>query len=128
MRLGGFLGEKPADDKPKQAIYWRSDGTARSLGRQYGRHEGAVRGLRPGRQLLAGACSWIADSIDFEFGNADRRRQRRRRADRRGAGRSKPSAQARHFRVVTSSLSELFGTRLSAEFGLTAGFSSLDGD
>ena len=31
VRLGGFLGEKAADDKPKQAIYWRSDGTARSL-------------------------------------------------------------------------------------------------
>ena len=33
-----------------------------------------------------------------------------------------------YFNVVTSSLSELFGKRLAAEFGLTAGFSSLDGD
>jgi predicted lipoprotein len=33
-----------------------------------------------------------------------------------------------HFRLVTSSLSGLIGTRMTAEFGLTAGFSSLDGD
>gem|GEM_PF-2602061 len=33
-----------------------------------------------------------------------------------------------YLRVVTSSLSDLFGMRLSAEFGVTAGFSSLDGD
>jgi hypothetical protein len=29
---------------------------------------------------------------------------------------------------VTSTLSALIGTRMTAEFGLTAGFSSLDGD
>ena len=33
-----------------------------------------------------------------------------------------------HFALITSSLSTLIGTRLTAEFGLTAGFSSLDGD
>ena len=33
-----------------------------------------------------------------------------------------------YFALVTSSLSTLIGTRLTAEFGLTAGFSSLDGD
>ena len=33
-----------------------------------------------------------------------------------------------YFGLVTSSLSEMFGTRLSGELGLTAGFSSLDGD
>ena len=33
-----------------------------------------------------------------------------------------------YFKLVTTSLSELFGKRLSAELGLTAGFSSLDGD
>jgi predicted lipoprotein len=31
-------------------------------------------------------------------------------------------------RLVTSSLSELFGVRLAGALGLTAGFSSLDGD
>ena len=30
--------------------------------------------------------------------------------------------------LITSSLSTLIGTRMTAEFGLTAGFSSLDGD
>jgi predicted lipoprotein len=25
VRIGGFLGETPENDKPKQAIYWRSD-------------------------------------------------------------------------------------------------------
>jgi predicted lipoprotein len=33
-----------------------------------------------------------------------------------------------HLALITSSLSTLIGTRMTAEFGLTAGFSSLDGD
>jgi predicted lipoprotein len=33
-----------------------------------------------------------------------------------------------YFGLVTSSLSNIFGTQMSGALGLTAGFSSLDGD
>ena len=33
-----------------------------------------------------------------------------------------------YFGLVTSSLSDIFGTQMSGALGLTAGFSSLDGD
>jgi predicted lipoprotein len=33
-----------------------------------------------------------------------------------------------HFRLTTSTLSELIGVRLTGALGLSAGFSSLDGD
>ncbi|EFG2587221.1 peptidase M75, Imelysin, partial [Escherichia coli] len=33
-----------------------------------------------------------------------------------------------YFRLVTSSLTDLFGSKLSGALGLSAGFSSLDGD
>ena len=29
VRLGGFLGDEAEDDKPKQALFWRSAQTAR---------------------------------------------------------------------------------------------------
>ncbi len=31
VRLNGFLGDAPADDKPKQAIFWRSEATSSRL-------------------------------------------------------------------------------------------------
>ena len=37
-------------------------------------------------------------------------------------------AKLAYFGLVTSSLSEIFGTQMSGALGLTAGFSSLDGD
>ena len=37
-------------------------------------------------------------------------------------------AKLAYFGLVTSSLSDIFGTQMSGALGLTAGFSSLDGD
>lgn len=128
VRTNGFLGETPDGDKPKQALYWRSGGTASSL-------EMNMMGLR----ALFDASTlgdkvpeesrWIAQSIDFQLGEA---------ANAAKAVEGVPIEQALadpvkrskldYFRVVTSGLSDLFATRLADEFGLTAGFSSLDGD
>lgn len=122
-----FLGKDGGADKPKQALFWRSDLTVASLA-------GNVAGLAKlfeasglSASLPAGQA-WIADSIRFEFANAARAAE----------GAAGPIAEVlkdpaqrgslAYFGIVTSSLSELFGTRLAAELGLTAGFSSLDGD
>lgn len=127
QRVNSFLGETEKADKPKQALFWRLRGTAKALG-------GNMAGMKAlfDASGLAGTLPdnsrWIAQSIDFEFGNAIRAAE----------GVSGPieevlSDPARrgklgYFKLVTTSLSELFGKRLSAELGLTAGFSSLDGD
>ncbi|WP_353643740.1 imelysin family protein [Mesorhizobium sp. WSM2239] len=126
VRLNGFLGEEADGDKPKQAIFWRSGATLASI-------DANLRGLRKlfeasgFSSLLPQDSAWIADSVGFEFANAGRA------LDMDGpiaeiladpAQREKLA----YARLVTSSLSELFGAKLTAALGLTAGFSSLDGD
>lgn len=127
VRIGGFLGEAAEKDKPKQALFWRSGQTIQSLA-------GNLSGMKALfdtsglAEALPDDKKWIAKSIDFEFNNA-----LNALASANGPIEDVLADPAKRGRltytgVVTSSLSELFGTRLSAEFGLTAGFSSLDGD
>ena len=124
VRLNGFLGQQAADDKPRQALFWRSAQTVPAIGANLE----AMRALFDASGLAAAlpaASSWIAESIDFEFGNAAKA------AEGPVADVLKtPMLRGKldYLRVVTSSLSDLFGKRLAAEFGVTAGFSSLDGD
>lgn len=128
VRLNGFLGKEADKDKPKQAIYWRSNGTVDSLAANIA---GTAKLFDASHlaDLATSENAYLAGSIDFEFGNA-----KNALAEIKGkpidailsdeATRSKLA----YFGVVTSSLSELFGTRLSGALGLSAGFSSLDGD
>jgi predicted lipoprotein len=127
MRIGGFLGETDAKDKPKQALFWRSEQTVATLSGNLSGMKALfdISGLA---EALPADKKWIAKSIDFEFDNA-------LNALASADGRiedvladSTKRGRLTYTSVVTSSLSELFGTRLSSEFGLTAGFSSLDGD
>jgi predicted lipoprotein len=127
VRLAGFLGEHAEGDRPRQAIYWRSAGTARSLTADLAGMKALFDISRLGEQLSPDT-HWIAESIDFEFDNAV---AAGRAADGPIADVLKdPIKRGKldYLRIVTSSLSDLFGRRLSAAFGLTAGFSSLDGD
>lgn len=127
VRLGGFLGDQIADDKPRQAIYWRSDGTARSLAANMAGLKALFAASGLGDELSPEA-HWIAESVAIQFGNAVDDANAIDGPIAEALTIEAKRAKLSHFRLVTSSLSNLFGKRLSAEFGLTAGFSSLDGD
>ena len=79
-------------------------------------------------EALSEDARWMAESTHIQLANGV--------ADARSVvgpidkALADPAERAKfeHFRLVTSSLSSLIGTRMTAEFGLTAGFSSLDGD
>jgi predicted lipoprotein len=127
VRVNGFLGETAKADKPRQAIFWRSGATVAALRTN-------LRGMRSLfdaanlSERLSPSAKWIAQSIGFEFANADRALSG---LDGPIANLlTDPAARKKlaYFKLVTSSLSELFGVRLSSNLGLTAGFSSLDGD
>jgi predicted lipoprotein len=127
VRINGFLGEDADSDRPKQAIFWRSGATTASIAAN-------LRGMRKlfEASRLAGLppqdATWIADSIGFEFDNAESALEA---ADGPVAEMLADPARwekLAYVRLVTSSLSELFGVRLAGALGLTAGFSSLDGD
>jgi predicted lipoprotein len=127
MRLRGFLGAAADDDRPKQAIFWRSRQTADSLAANLAGMDRLFQASRLGDALPADS-RWMAESIHIQLANGA--------ADARSVSGpidealADPASRTRleHLAVVTTSLSGLVGTRLSAEFGLTAGFSSLDGD
>jgi predicted lipoprotein len=127
VRLGGFLGEEAKDDRPKQALFWRSEQTVPALA-------GNMAGMRDLLEAskLAGALpadqAFLGGSALFEFSNAAKALSGLygqiadilSNPDKRG--------KLAYFGVVTSSLSDIFGTQMSGALGLTAGFSSLDGD
>jgi predicted lipoprotein len=127
VRLGGFLGAEPDKDRPKQALFWRSGNTIAALA-------GNLAGMQAlfTASGLGGAVGpdmgWIADSANFEFDNAAKAAAAADNPVAELLADPEKRAKLTYFGIVTSSLSEIFGTRLSAELGLTAGFSSLDGD
>jgi predicted lipoprotein len=126
VRLNGFLGNAANDDKPRQAIFWRSGATVISLG-------GNLAGMKMLfdtsnlASLLPSESGWIADSINFEFNTSDRMIGHAAAPIAEAlAGEGRGGLPA--FRLITSHLSELFGVNMAAALGLSAGFSSLDGD
>ncbi|WP_274626840.1 imelysin family protein [Arvimicrobium flavum] len=127
VRINGFLGKTPDSDKPKQAVYWRSAATVPSL-------RADLQGLSDLFKVadfsgqLGPDEGWIAQSIAFEFANADAALKAAEAPPAEILEDGARRAKLDYARLVTSSLSELFGVRLAAALGLSAGFSSLDGD
>jgi predicted lipoprotein len=127
VRISGFLAGVAKFDKPKQAIYWRSDGTARSLAANLA----GMKALFDASDLdsyLTTDMHWIAESIDFEFGNGIAAANAADGATADVLADPEKRSKLVYLQIVTSSLSELFGKRLADQFGLSSGFSSLDGD
>lgn len=127
VRLKGFLGNSPDTDKPKQAIYWRSQGTGASLAANL---DGIDRLFQSSHLIdaLEPDARWIGESIHIQLTNGVAAATSVSGPIDKVLADPGQRKQLEHFALVTSSLSNLFGTRLSGEFGLTAGFSSLDGD
>lgn len=127
VRLKGFLGAKPDADKPKQAIYWRSQNTTTSLAGNLSGIDQLFQASRLGDALPADA-QWMAESIHIQLSNGVMITKSVAGPIDKALADPALRGKLEHFALITSSLSTLIGTRMTAEFGLTAGFSSLDGD
>ncbi|MDX8468860.1 imelysin family protein [Mesorhizobium sp. VK23B] len=127
VRLKGFLGAKPDADKPKQAIYWRSQNTAASLAGNLTGIDQLFLASKLGDALPADA-RWMAGSIHIQLSNGAATAKSVTGPIDKALADPALRDKLEHFALITSSLSTLIGTRMTAEFGLTAGFSSLDGD
>jgi predicted lipoprotein len=127
VRLKGFLGAEPKDDKPKQVVFWRSGATVASLaGNVAGlQHLFAASGLR---EAMSEDNRWIADSILAQFANAAQVLDGVAGPVEDSLGVPERRAQLAYFETITSGLSAAFAMRLAPDLGLSAGFSSLDGD
>ncbi|QKD00082.1 imelysin family protein [Mesorhizobium loti] len=127
VRLKGFLGGKPEADKPKQAIYWRSQNTTTSLAGNLAGIDALFQASKLGDALPSDA-RWMAESIHIQLVNGVATAKSVQGPIDKVLADPALREKLEHFTLITSSLSTLIGTRLTAEFGLTAGFSSLDGD
>ncbi|MER8461692.1 imelysin family protein [Mesorhizobium sp. M1396] len=127
VRLKGFFGGKPDADKPKQAIYRRSRNTANSLAGNLSGIDTLFQASKLGDALPADA-RWMAESIHIQLVNGVATAKSIQGPIDKALADPALREKLDHFAMITSSLSTLIGTRLTAEFGLTAGFSSLDGD
>ncbi|RUW36750.1 MULTISPECIES: imelysin family protein [unclassified Mesorhizobium] len=127
VRLKGFLGAKPDADKPKQAIYWRSQNTATSLAGNLSGIDRLFQASKLG-DALPGDAQWMAESIHIQLANGVATAKSVNGPIDKALADPALRGKLEHFALITSSLSTLIGTRMTAEFGLTAGFSSLDGD
>lgn len=127
VRISGFLGEDAKADKPRQAIFWRSHKTVDSIRRNLDSlHTLFVEaGVE---RLLSDKSKWIVQSVEFEFRNADRALGSLSGGIEDVLQEPEQRSKLAYARIVTSSLTDLIGMRLTAEIGMTAGFSSLDGD
>ncbi len=127
VRLGGFLGKQAGEDKARQAVFWRAGKTVGALA-------GNLDGMRAlfEASTLAGALpsdqAWMGKEALFEFANAARAAAGAAGPIDRVLADPEKRAKLAYFGLVTSSLSDIFGTQMSGALGLTAGFSSLDGD
>ena len=127
VRLGGFLGADAKDDRPKQALFWRSGKTVDSLAANLASLEALFRASHLGDALSADE-RWIAQSAVAQFANAAKTMQAAGGPIAEVLADPEARDKLNSFALITTSLSALFGTRISGDLGLSAGFSSLDGD
>ncbi|MER9460174.1 peptidase M75, Imelysin [Mesorhizobium sp. M0387] len=127
VRLKGFFGAKPEADKPRQAIYWRSQNTGLSLAGNLSGIDALFQASKLG-DALPEDSRWMAESIHIQLINGVATAKSIQGPIDKTLADPAERGKLEHFALITSSLSGLIGTRLTAEFGLTAGFSSLDGD
>lgn len=127
QRLKSFLGANAGAAKPKQAIYWRAGLTGVSLAANLDGMNRLFQASNLG-DALPKDDRWIADSIEIQLLNGVAAAKEASGPATEVLADPKRRAALEHFLLITSSLSNLFGVRLSGAFGLTAGFSSLDGD
>mgnify|MGYP001052717389 CR=1 FL=1 len=126
-RINPFLATADRPTQPKQALFWRSGLTLEMIGAD-------IEGMR--RLLVqSGITGAVGDhygglgnSIDFEFGNAERALGLVTLPVDQALADEKQVQALNYLVIVTGSLQALIGEQLSAALGLSVGFSSLDGD
>lgn len=127
QRLDPFLRENSASAKPKSALFWRSSNTVPSL-------QSNIKGL----QALVEASQFetavgaeekrAIGGLTFEFENALRALRKSNFPTAEIVTDTEIYGHLTYTRIVANSMLSIVQDRLPAIFGLSSGFSSLDGD
>lgn len=127
QRLDPFLRENSASAKPKSALFWRSSNTVPSL-------QSNIEGLQALVDVSQFETAVGADEkrviggLTFEFKNALRVLRKSNFPTAQIVADTEIYSHLTYVRIVTNSMLAIVQDRLPAIFGLSSGFSSLDGD
>lgn len=127
QRLDPVLGEDPEAMRPRAALFWRSDYWVPSLEANIAGLAALMEAARLG-DTVSGDDARVIATVDFELGNAARALVE---TDVATAAISEDEAawsRMNYVRIVVDGLVTLTDTQLPAIYGLSSGFSSLDGD
>lgn len=127
QRLAPFLREDIHSARPKSALFWRSENTVRSLKANMSGLQNLVVAAKFGN-FVDSDDQRVVDSIGFEFKNVLRALEASDIPTQQIAADADVYGRMTYARIVVQSIFEILETRLPAMFGLSSGFSSLDGD
>lgn len=127
IRIAPFVGDNAESAKPKRAAFWRAGLTARSLKANFDGLE-HLFDVSAMDELLPPDIRLEARSVTFEFANAHRALATPQLPLPQAAADPVQRGALQYLLIVTRSIRRLFTERMAVGLGLSAGFSSLDGD
>jgi len=127
QRLLAFLGRDGEEPKPKSALLWRSGPTVGAVRANFEGIAGLFERSRIG-EATAAENLWVDNGAKFEFANALRAADTVTLPVEQALADVSQRKALDYLVIVTQSLETLLGENLAAALGLSAGFSSLDGD
>lgn len=127
QRIRPFAGDTAEAARPKRAAFWRSGLTRRSLHANFDGMEELFK-LSGMVELLPPGTGVDERLVEFEFANVRRALDTSSLPLPDAAADSAERKSVLYLLIVTRAIRMLFAQRMAAGLGLSAGFSSLDGD
>ena len=127
QRIAPIISESTGKPKPRSALFWRSNLTAKALEANFAGLHYFFVGAKF-RDAISPENEWVADGATFEFANAERGVAAITSPMEQAVADPRQLQALRYLVVVTKSLDTLLGQNLAAALGLSVGFSTLDGD
>lgn len=127
QRVKPVVPDEERRANPKRALFWRSEMALAFVqsGMDGLRNYFEISGMA---EILPEEDRWLANSIDFEFNNAEAILDRLQMPVADILASEERVGELNYLVVLTQSLQSLFGEQITAALGLSVGFSSLDGD
>lgn len=127
FKLAPMLGEGPESARPRMAPFWRSGATFEAIAANLASIEALIEtgGLTA---ALPAEDAYVADTLAFEFDNAIGTLRGLHAPVAPALSDPETHGAARYVAIVVSSLRDTLARRVGSTLGLSAGFSSTDGD
>ena len=127
QRLDPILRDDRTSMRPKSALFWRSDNTVRSLSANVAGLQALLAVARLD-ETVTGDGARVLGTLNFELSNAVGALAATNLPMAEIAGNDEAYGRLNYVRIIMNGLVTLTDGQLPAVYGLSSGFSSLDGD